>query len=190
MINALSGWVLACGIAAAGTAWQQAPPPSQPPPPLVPVLRAGDVAPAFALQGSDGKMHRLSDYKGKTVVIAWFPKAFTGGWTAECKSLRESGENIRSFANVVYFAASVDDAETNKKFAEHVEADYPILSDPEKKVATAYGVVDAQHQFAARWTFYIGPDGKILDVDPKVSPKTAGEDVVKKLESLKVRKVK
>ena len=50
-----------------------------PPPPLVPTLKAGDVAPAFALQGSDGKMHRLSDYKGKTVVIAWFPKAFTGG---------------------------------------------------------------------------------------------------------------
>jgi thioredoxin-dependent peroxiredoxin len=58
----------------------------------------------------------------------------------------------------VYFAASVDDAETNKKFAEHVEADYPILSDPEKKAATAYGVVDAQRQLAARWTFYIGPE--------------------------------
>ncbi len=83
MMNALSGWVLACGIIAAGAGWQQAPPPSQPPsqppPPLVPVLKAGDVAPAFALQGSDGKTHRLSDYKGKTVVIAWFPKAFTGG---------------------------------------------------------------------------------------------------------------
>ena len=43
------------------------------------LLKAGDVAPAFALQGSDGKTHRLSDYKGKTVVLAWFPKAFTGG---------------------------------------------------------------------------------------------------------------
>jgi peroxiredoxin len=51
-------------------------------------------------------------------------------------------------------------------------------------------VVDAQHPLAARWTFYIGPDGRILDVDNKVSPRTAGEDVVKKLESLKVRKVK
>jgi peroxiredoxin Q/BCP len=86
----------------------------------------------------------------------------------------------------VYFAASVDDAETNKKFAEHVEADYPILSDPDKKVATAYGVVDANRQLAARWTFYIGPDGRIRDIDMKVSPRTAGEDVVKKLEELKV----
>jgi peroxiredoxin Q/BCP len=45
----------------------------------VPALKVGDRAPAFALQGSDGKVHRLSDYKGKTVVVAWFPKAFTGG---------------------------------------------------------------------------------------------------------------
>jgi peroxiredoxin Q/BCP len=88
----------------------------------------------------------------------------------------------------VFFAASVDDAETNKKFAEHVEADYPILSDPEKKAASAYGVVNETRPLAARWTFYVGPDGRILDVDPKVSPKTAGEDVVRKLEALKVRK--
>ena len=90
----------------------------------------------------------------------------------------------------MYFAASVDDAETNKKFAEHVEADYPILSDPEKKVATAYGVVDPEHPLAARWTFYIGANGRLLDVDAKVSPPTAGADVVAKLESLKIPKVK
>jgi peroxiredoxin Q/BCP len=88
----------------------------------------------------------------------------------------------------VYFAASVDDAETNKKFAEHVEADYPILSDPEKKVATAYGVVDAQHPLAARWTFYIGPDGKILHIDKSVAPATSGPDMVKKLGELNVPK--
>jgi peroxiredoxin Q/BCP len=69
-----------------------------------------------------------------------------------------------------------------------VEADYPILADPEKKVAAAYGVVNAQRQVAARWTFYIGPDGKIIAIDDKVSPRTAGEDVVKKLEELKVKK--
>jgi peroxiredoxin Q/BCP len=91
---------------------------------------------------------------------------------------------------VVYFAASVDDAETNKKFAEHVEADYPILADPEKKTASAYGVVNAERPLATRWTFYIGPDGRIRDIDTKVSPRTAGEDVVKKLEELKVPRSK
>jgi hypothetical protein len=78
MINSLSGWALAGGLATLAAAWQ-GPPPAQPPAPLVPSLKAGDVAPAFALQGSDGKLHQLSNYKGKTVVLAWFPKACTGG---------------------------------------------------------------------------------------------------------------
>lgn len=82
----------------------------------------------------------------------------------------------------------MDDAETNKKFAEHVEADYPILSDAEKTAAMAYGVVNAQRPRAFRWTFYVGPDGRILHVDTKVSPGSAGEDVVKTLESLKIKK--
>ena len=79
MINTVSGWALACGLAAAAAAFQQGGAPPQAPPPLVPTLKAGDVAPAFALPGSDGKVHRLSSYKGKTVILAWFPKAFTGG---------------------------------------------------------------------------------------------------------------
>ena len=104
----------------------------------------------------------------------------------ECKSLRASGDSLRAF-DIVHFAASVDDPETNKKFAVETEADYPILSDPEKKVAAAYGVLGASG-FASRWTFYIGPDGKILAIDKQVSVKTAGEDVVKKLEELGVKK--
>jgi hypothetical protein len=73
----LSGLALACGLAAFGVAVQQPPPTPSPQP--EPTLKAGDKAPDFALPGSDGKIHRLSDYKGKTVVLAWFPKAFTGG---------------------------------------------------------------------------------------------------------------
>ena len=89
----------------------------------------------------------------------------------------------------MHFAASVDDAETNRKFAESLDADYPILSDPEKKTAAAYGVLGASG-FAARTTFYIGPDGKILDIDRKVSVKTAGEDIARKLGELGVAKKK
>jgi peroxiredoxin len=88
----------------------------------------------------------------------------------------------------VAFAASVDDAETNKKFAEHVEADYVILADPEKKAADAYGVLHPERGIAMRQTFYIGPDGRILDIDPKVNPSTAGPDVLKRLEALKIKK--
>ena len=82
----------------------------------------------------------------------------------------------------------MDDAATNKKFAESVEADYVILSDPDKKVAAAYGVLHPERPMAQRWTFYIGPDGRILDIDTSVNAKTAGQDVVTRLEALKVKK--
>ena len=79
----------------------------------------------------------------------------------------------------------MDDAETNKKFAEHVEADYPILADASKEVANAYGVV-GRMGFANRWTFYIAPDGKILHIDKAVKTSTAGQDVAAKLAELGV----
>jgi cytochrome oxidase Cu insertion factor (SCO1/SenC/PrrC family) len=68
-------------LAAAASAQGQNPPPQQPPAPpqFSADLKVGDMAPDFALPGSDGKTHKLSDYRGKTVVLAWFPKAFTGG---------------------------------------------------------------------------------------------------------------
>ena len=149
-------------------------------------LKPGDKAPDFSLQGTDGKTYKLSDLAGKTVVVAWFPKAFTGGCTKECKSLKESGETIRAY-DVKYFAASVDDAETNKKFAESLELDFPVLSDPSKETATAYGVLN-EHQVASRWTFYIAPDGKISAIDREVKPDTAAADIAAKLGELKVAK--
>ena len=149
-------------------------------------LKPGDKAPDFSLQGTDGKTYKLSDLAGKTVVVAWFPKAFTGGCTKECKSLKESGETIRAY-DVKYFAASVDDAETNKKFAESLELDFPVLSDPSKATATAYGVLN-EHQVASRWTFYIAPDGKISAIDREVKPDTAAADIAAKLGELKVAK--
>lgn len=153
-------------------------------------LKVGDTAPPFSLQGSDGKMHSLKDFAGKqAVVIAWFPKAFTGGCTAECKSMHENGAEIRSY-DAAYFTASVDDAATNKKFAESLAVDYPILSDPDKSVAKAYGVLMEEHGVANRWTFYIGADGKILYIDRAVSPATAAHDIAARLAVLKIPKRK
>jgi peroxiredoxin Q/BCP len=77
---------------------------------------------------------------------------------------------------VAYFAVSVDDAETNAKFAEHVEADYPILADPAKETARAFGVLGASG-LASRWTFYVGVDGKIQHIEKSVTVATAGTDV-------------
>jgi peroxiredoxin Q/BCP len=149
-------------------------------------LKVGDPAPDFTLVGSDGKTHKLSDFKGKkAVVIAWFPKAFTGGCTAECKSLREHGDAIRKY-DVAYFTASIDDAETNKKFAESLGLDYPILSDPKGDVARAYGVINQERKVPFRWTFYIGKDGTIKEIDKQVKTGSHGSDVATKLKELGV----
>jgi thioredoxin-dependent peroxiredoxin len=96
---------------------------------------------------------------------------------------------LREFG-VAYFTASCDEPEKNKKFAESLELDYPILSDPDHKVASAYGVVNESRKFPQRWTFYIGTDGKILAIDKNVKSKTHGLDVAKKLEELGVSRSK
>jgi len=87
---------------------------------------------------------------------------------------------------VAYFAASVDDVDTNTKFAESLDADFTILSDADKKVAEGYGVLKADGGVSNRWTFYIGSDGKILAVDKQVDVKTAGADIAAKLATLGV----
>ena len=153
-------------------------------------LKVGDKAPDFKLPGSDGKSYSLKDFAGKkAVVVAWFPKAFTGGCTAECKSMKEDGKAIREY-DVAYFTASTDTPEDNKKFAESLGLDYPILSDPSKKVAEAYGVVHEKRPVPERWTFYIGTDGKILHIDKKVQTKSHGSDIAATLKKLGVEEKK
>jgi peroxiredoxin Q/BCP len=159
---------------------------------LVPALaradepKVGDKAPDFELKGSDGKTYKLSDYKGKSaVVLAWFPKAFTGGCTKECKSFKQNSEALKA-TGAAYFTASTDAADTNSDFAKSLDADYPILSDPSKDVARAYGVVHEGREVPERWTFYIDKDGVIRAIDKDVQQRTeqAGEDVVAKLKEL------
>ena len=188
---------------AVGAVLAQAPPGAAPAVPTV--VKVGDMAPDFSLQGSDGKTHKLSDFRGKrAVVIAWFPKAFTQGCTIECKSLAENGDKIKQY-DVAFFMASTDNIEDNTKFAkatsvtlqgrggastvvEKKEADFPMLADPTKEVAAKYGVLMANGQLANRWTFYIDKSGKIAAIETKVNPATSAEDMVAKLAELKVAK--
>jgi peroxiredoxin Q/BCP len=164
-------------------------------------LKVGDMAPDFSLPGTDGKTHKLSEYRGKqAVVIAWFPRAFTQGCTIECKSLAENGDRIKKF-DVTYFMASVDTLDENIKFAQATsvtlgeganarvvdkkEADFPMLSDPGKQVATAYGVLNPRGT-ANRWTFYIDKTGRVAAIDKMVRPETSAEDMVAKLGEIKI----
>jgi peroxiredoxin Q/BCP len=147
-------------------------------------LQVGDVAPPFSLAGTDGRTHSLNDYRGQAVVLAWYPKAYTSGCTIECKSLAENGHLIRAY-DVSYFMASVDPLEDNQGFAAEQNADFPLLSDPGKEAARAYGVL-SDSGFARRHTFYIGPDGRILAIDRDVKPATAAQDMAATLGELGV----
>jgi peroxiredoxin Q/BCP len=196
--------VVTLGIAVLSMAGVMAHGQAQTPAQPQPTLKVGDMAPDFSLQGTDGKTHKLSDYRGKSaVVVAWFPKAFTSGCTIECKSLAENGDKIQKF-QVVYFMASTDTIEDNTKFAkatsvtlpgrggaagtvvEKKEADFPLLADPTMETAKAYGVVTGERKTASRWTFYIDKAGKIAAIDTAIRPQTSAEDMIAKLEELKV----
>ena len=122
--------------------------------------------------------------------------------TIECKSLAENGDKIKMY-DVAYFMASVDNVEDNTKFAkatsvtlqgrgggastvvEKKEADFPLLSDPTKETAKAYGVLN-DRGVANRWTFYIDKNGKIAYIEKMVKPETSAEDMIAKLSDLKV----
>ena len=146
-------------------------------------LEVGDQAPAFSLEGTDGNTYTLEQFHGKqAIVIAWYPKAFTGGCTIECKSLAQNGHLLKRL-DVTYFMASVDELEKNQEFAAETEADFPLLSDPSKTVAEAYDVL-AFYGLPYRHTFYIGKDGKILFIDKEINAATSAEDMAAKLEEL------
>ena len=150
-------------------------------------LKVGQSAPDFELAGSDGKTYNLKQCEGKeAVVVAWFPRAQTRGCTQECKSLGEQAEALRKY-KVALFAISVDKPEDNKTFAENLKLPYPILSDPTRETAKAYGVLKGL-PVAARHTIYIGKDGKVLLVDDAIKTETAAYDMLKHFEQLGIEK--
>lgn len=148
-------------------------------------LKVGDLAPNFTLQATNGDFYQLSNYKNKqTVVLAWYPMANTRGCTIECKSIVEKGHLIRNY-NVSYFMVSVDPLDDNRDFAKKTKADFPMLSDPTKKVAKAYDVLNL-FRMASRVTFYISKSGHIIKIDEDINPKTAAEDMADSLKALGV----
>ncbi|OFE12823.1 hypothetical protein PHACT_06455 [Pseudohongiella acticola] len=150
---------------------------------LASALEVGDKAPEFELQASDGNTYRLSDFVGeKPVILAFFPAAFTGGCTIQCKAIRDSSDEIKRF-DVAYFMASVDDVEKNTEFAAEYELDFPVLSDPDKAMTAEYGVLGGSG-YANRWTYYIDAQGIVVQIDKATNPNTAGTDLARSMAEL------
>jgi len=128
-------------------------------------LQVGDAAPEFALPATTGEEVRLSGHQGeRTVVLAFFPKAFTSGCTQEMKNYQA---DLTKFveSDAVIYGVSTDDVETNRKFAESLDLEFALLSDPDGEAAQKYGVYNEDRGFASRATFVIGRDGKIAHIE-------------------------
>jgi thioredoxin-dependent peroxiredoxin len=145
----------------------------------------GKPAPTFSLTNQEGKQISLSDYKGKWVVLYFYPKDFTSGCTVEARNFQR---DIASYekANAVILGVSVDDATSHKSFCEKEGLNFKLLADTEHKVSDSYGsVMDYQgKQFSARNTFIIDPKGNVAKVFLKVSPMKHSEEVLAALAEL------
>jgi thioredoxin-dependent peroxiredoxin len=149
-------------------------------------LEEGKKAPEFALPDEDGNVVRLADFKGKPVVVFFFPKADTPGWTREACDFRDEVELFQKKKAAVV-GISRDTPAAQKRFKEKYDLPFPLLSDPESKVHQAWGAWGEKNMYgkksmgAVRTTVLVGPDGKVARSSPKV--KVEGH-VAEVLESL------
>ncbi len=123
-------------------------------------------APDFTLPDQDGKLHSLSEYKGKWLVVYFYPKDDTPGCTKEACAFRDNIEEFRK-RGVTIVGISKDSVESHKKFADKFHLPFPILADPEHKTIESYG---AWGKGTLRNTYLVSPDGEIVKTYEKVDP--------------------
>ena len=145
----------------------------------------GKPAPDFTLASGDGSQISLKDYRGKWVVLYFYPKDFTGGCTMEAHNFQRDLAQYEPLHAVV-LGVSVDTAQSHKDFCAKEGLNFKLLADTEAKAANEYGsVMDYKgHKLAARNTFIINPKGEVVKVFLKVDPTTHSADVLKTLAEL------
>jgi peroxiredoxin Q/BCP len=149
----------------------------------------GAAAPAFRLQDQAGTWHSLAEYRGKWLVLYFYPKDDTPGCTTQACEFRD---NIFAFnkRGAAIVGVSVDDVASHQAFAEEHSLPFTLLADPTKETATAYGVLHNAlgiMEIAARETFIIDPQGRVARHYASVDPKGHSATVLKDLEALQAR---
>ena len=151
------------------------------------MLEVGNKAPSFTLTGDDGKEYSLDQFKGKKVLLYFYPKDNTPGCTKEACSLRDWNDEIIK-RGVRIIGVSKDSIQSHNKFREKYGLNFILLSDPEKTVHIAYDAWGEKKLYGKislgtiRKTFLIDEEGNIEKIWNKVSVATHGEDVVKYLD--------
>ncbi len=144
--------------------------------PKINELKVGDVAPAFDLKDQNNAAHKLSESKGKFVVLAFYPADMTGGCTIEARKFTESLPAFQKRQTIVY-GVSVQDVKSKKEFCDKEGIKYPLLADETKSAARAYGVL-GDGGVANRVTFIVAPNGKIVAVNRDVQPISSASDAL------------
>ena len=149
----------------------------------------GSAAPAVRLTSGEGQTVNLEDYRGKWVVLYFYPKDFTGGCTLEAHNFQADLAKYEK-AGAVILGVSVDTAQSHKDFCAREGLRFKLLSDPDAKVSAEYGSVMEYEgaKMSARNTFLIDPQGKIARVFLKVKPATHSEEVLAALAELQQKK--
>jgi peroxiredoxin Q/BCP len=147
------------------------------------MLEAGKKAPKFSLASDDGRKMSLDDFKGKKVVLYFYPKDDTSGCTTQACEFRDNWKSVQG-AGAVVLGVSPDGVTSHGKFKGKYELPFPLLADEDHAVAEAYGawgeksMYGRKYQGILRTTFIIGTDGRIEKVFPRVKPKGHAAEVL------------
>ena len=146
-------------------------------------LKEGDVAPEFTAETNDGRKVSLSDFKGKSVVLYFYPRDDTSGCTKEACEIRDAWQKIKDTGAVV-LGVSTDDNASHVAFANKYQLPFLLLPDKDEKIAKAYGV-PLRLGMAKRVTFVIDREGKISKVFPDVNPVGHAAEILGVLSALR-----
>ena len=146
-------------------------------------LEAGDKAPDFSVEDQDGNTVKLSDFKGKKLVLFFYPKASTPGCTAEACNLRDNWERFQEKGYAI-LGVSADTQKKQSNFKNKYEFPFPLLADEDKEVIQAYGIwgpkkfMGKEYDGIHRTTFIIDEEGKIEEMIKKVKTKAHTDQIL------------